>query len=223
MNEISFLTSLDDFVRQQVANRNQILYIKAIEDILRYISGEPMDYGLRHFVQKNNEEWEYRKESDYCWCGVDKNPYGFTVKVFQGFVMDIEEMAYFLWEVLYRVDEKGNEVMGEEDGFEYAINAYENLDVKALGKKYQKLSDMLTGCDIVNCVYESYEEIFSYASKFSSSEDVSGTAAISIELNIPRRERLVCVRFISLTENRLPGLKVTHSGINFERNFDGFI
>ena len=163
MKVIDFLTSLDGFVRQQVANRNQILYILAIADILRYISGEPMDYGLRDFVRKDKEEWEYREESDYCWCGVDKSPYGFTIKEYQGIIMDIEEMAYFLWEVLYRLDENGNEVMGETDGFEYATNAYENLDVKTLGKKYQKLSDMLTGCDIVNCIYEEYEEIFSFA------------------------------------------------------------
>lgn len=163
MNEISFLTSLDDFIRQQVSNRNQIQFIMAIDDILRYISGEPMEFGLEDFVRKDNEKWEYREESVFHWCGVDKQPYGFTIKVFQGFVMDIEEMAEFLWEVLYRMDENGNEVMGEEEGFEYAVNAYENLDVMALGKKYQNLSDMLAGCDIVSCAYETHKEIFSYA------------------------------------------------------------
>lgn len=163
MKVIDFLTSLDGFVRQQVANGNQILYTMAIADILRYISGEPIDYGLKDFVRKDKEEWEYREESDYCWCGVDKNPYGFTIKEYQGFIMDIEEMAEFLWEVLYRMDENGNEIMGEEEGLEYAINAYESLDVMALGKKYQDLSDMLAGCDIVSCAYETHEEIFSYA------------------------------------------------------------
>ena len=163
MKVIDFLTSLDGFVRQQVANRNQILYILAIADILRYISGEPMDYGLRDFVRKDKEEWEYREESHYCWCGADKEPYGFTIKEYRGVIMDIEEMAYFLWEVLYRIDENGNEIMGETDGFEYATDAYEDLDAKILGNKYQKLSDMLVDCDIVNCIYEEYEEIFSFA------------------------------------------------------------
>lgn len=163
MDKKSFLSALDVMVRQQVTYNNQTLCAMAVNDMLRYISGAAMDFGLESFVSGGHDRQTYSSEADFCWCGVDKGPYGFSIRAFQRFTMDCQEIAHVLWEELYWIDEDGNEAMGEEEGVEYAKNMYENLEVAILGMKYQELGNLLDSCEIADCIYEMHENVFSCA------------------------------------------------------------
>ena len=166
MDKIEFLQALDTIIRQQITYGNQLMIVMAIDDILQYITSQRMDYGLMDFIERDDLYWEFDQGDSFCWCGADKAPYGFAISTFQDYTMNCEEIAHDLWEILYRRDENGNEVMGEEEGIEYATNMYEHFDFNALSMKYQNLEDMLADCEIESCIYEMHEEIFSYAHNF---------------------------------------------------------
>jgi len=161
MDMIDFLLALDNVVRRRCTDRNQILYVMVIDDLLQYISGEPVNFGIQDFALE--EEDIFGEELDFCWCGVDKSPYGFTVKAFQSYVLDCQDMAHILWEALYRLDENGNEAMGEEEGVEYARDAYKRFKAEVQDMGYQNLNEMLAQDGIANCYYEMHEELFSCA------------------------------------------------------------
>lgn len=163
MDKIDFLLDLDDMIRQQTTYGNQAFWAAAIYDMLQYISGKTMDFGMRSFTPQVSEDWTAIEGKEYYWCGVDEGPYGFSVDALSTFVMDRQEIVDSLWKTLYMTDKDGNVVMEERDGVEYAAKLYDAFDVAALRNKYQEMEELLSDCDIAKCVYELHEDIFSYA------------------------------------------------------------
>mgnify|MGYP006990122323 CR=1 FL=1 len=161
MDITGFLFALDDMIRGRETGCSPMLYVIAVDNLLRYISGEQADFGLEDFIQE--DDFIYGEELGFCWCGADKGPYGFTIKAFQSAVLDCQEMANVLWQALYRIDQDGNEVMGEEEGIEYAKKVCAHYKTVMPDIQYQELDERFPREEIANCYYERHEDIFACA------------------------------------------------------------
>lgn len=161
MDRISFLLAFDSVIRQQKTGCSPVLYVMAVDNLLRYLSGESVDFGLKDFVLEDDAI--YGEQLDFCWCGADKGPYGFRIMAFQSAVLDCQEMAQVLWAALYRMDKDGNEVMEENEGVEYARNVCEHYRTVMPDMKYEKPDELFSQDRIAGCYYEMHEDIFACA------------------------------------------------------------